>query len=129
MLRSGKFTYKAFVKQLATAAGLSVESDSAATYEDSSMTFDGIVAGSSANLRWVQDYVRRAYIRGKIDKAVANLEKGQLLVLGDQDNSMKLLAEKESESLIKWLTSFRSGNLLVESLAIPWRSAVSFMHT
>lgn len=128
LLRSGKFTYKAFVKQLATAAGLNVESDSAAIYGDSSMTFDGIVAGSSANLRWVQDYVRRAYIRGKIDKAVDNLEKGQLLVLGDQDNSMKLLAEKESESLIKWLTSFRSGNLLVESLAIPWRSAVSFMN-
>lgn len=128
LLRSGKFTYKAFVKQLATAAGLGGESDSAATYGDSSMTFDGIVAGSSANLRWVQDYVRRAYIRGKIDKAVDNLEKGQLLVLGDQDNSMKLLAERESESLIKWLTSFRSGNLLVESLAIPWRSAVSFMN-
>jgi hypothetical protein len=128
LLRSGKFTYKAFVKQLATAAGLGVESDSAATYGDSSMTFDGIVAGSSANLRWVQDYVRRAYIRGKIDKAVDNLEKGQLLVLGDQDNSMKLLAERESESLIKWLTSFRSGNLLVESLVIPWRSAVSFMN-
>jgi hypothetical protein len=125
LLRSGDFTYEAFVKQLSLVANIEHKIGAPRLFRDSSEDLDGIVGGESSNLHWVQDYVRRAFIRGRLAKCIENLQQGRLLILGSQDELMKSWAESESESLLKWLTAFRSRRLMVESLVIPWRTATS----
>ena len=125
LLKSGNFTYEAFVKQLSSIANIEQKIGTPSSFSDSSEDLDGIIGGESSNLRWVQDYVRRAFIKGRLSKCVENLEQGKLLVLGAQDELMKSWAESESECLLRWLTAFRSRHLMVESLVIPWRTATS----
>jgi len=125
LLRSGIFTYSAFVKQLSAVAKIECVPGTPTSFSDSSEEFNGIIGGESSNLRWVQDYVRRAFIKGRLKRATHSLEQGKLLVLGVQDEPMKTWAVSESQSLLQWLTAFQSKRLIVESLAIPWRTATS----
>ncbi len=125
LLTSENFTYEAFVKQLSSVANIEHKFGSPSLFRDSSEDLDWIIGGETSNLRWVQDYVRRAFIKGRMVKCIENLQQGRLLILGAQDEVMKSWAESESESLLKWLTAFRSRRLMVESLVIPWRTATS----
>ncbi len=125
LLRSGNFTYGAFVKQLSIVAGIEFKTGNPISFSDSSEDFDGVIGGQSSNLRWVQDYVRRAFIKGRLTKSINSLQQGKLLVLESEDEIMRTWAESESASLLQWLTAFQSNRLLVESLAIPWRTATS----
>jgi hypothetical protein len=125
LLKSGNFSYKAFVKQLSLIAKIRLENGSLPSFSDSSEDFDGIISGDSSNLRWVQDYVRRVFVRGQLNKSINSLKHGKLLILEAEDKAMKTWAESQSKSLLHWLTAFQSKRLMVESLAIPWRTATS----
>lgn len=126
LLTSGQFTYGAFVSKVARTVDLSGQTGGRSKVLDSSWEFDRVVQGSNDNLRWIQDYVRRAYLRRKIAEAIKSLESGRLLVLKPQDENWRVHAESEPKSVIAWLDSFRRKELIVESLAIPWRTATSF---
>ena len=126
LLTSGKFTYGAFVSQVQKTLDLTSNPAIPSKTSDSSEIFDLVVQGSDENLRWVQDYVRRAYLRRKINAAIKSLESGRLFALNPGDEEWRFTAESEPRSVIAWLDAFRSKDLIVESLAIPWRTATSF---
>jgi hypothetical protein len=126
LLRSGQFTYGAFVGRILETIGLTIQPNISRTISDSSEKLDLVAQGNSNSLRWVQDYVRRAYLSHKLDAAIRSLESGQLLALNSDDEKWNSVAENMPESVIAWLDSFRSHELIVESLAIPWRTATSF---
>lgn len=126
LLASGQFTYGAFVSKVAKTVGLTGHLGDNGKVSDSSSEFDSIVRGNNDNLGWVQDYVRRAYLRRKIGEAIRSLKSGRLLVLNPDDVKWRHLAESEPNGVIAWLDSFRKNELVVESLAIPWRTATSF---
>jgi hypothetical protein len=128
LLRSGQFTYHAFVSRIAATVGLAAQPSISTTASDSSENLDLIVQGNGSNLRWIQDYVRRAYLGRKLKLAIESLESGHLLTLNSDDEKWQSVAEDMPESVIAWLDSFRSNELIVESLAIPWRTATSFTH-
>jgi hypothetical protein len=60
-----------------------------------------------------------------LNKSINSLKHGKLLILEAEDKAMKTWAESQSKSLLLWLTAFQSKRLMVESLAIPWRTATS----
>ena len=126
LLTSGKFTYGAFVSQVEKMLGLVSNLANQSNATDSSEQFDFVVQGSDRNLRWVQDYVRRAYLCRKMNLAIESLKSGRLLALNPDDEKWRLTAESEPTSVIAWLDAFQSKDLIVESLAIPWRTATSF---
>ena len=126
LLKSGRFRYGAFVSRILKTVGVTIQPGISCTISDSSEKFDLVVQGNINNLRWVQDYVRRAYLGHKLDAAIGSLVSGRLLALNSDDEKWKSVAENVPESVIAWLDSFRSHELIVESLAIPWRTATSF---
>lgn len=126
LLKSGQFTYSAFVSFFAETVGLTSQPGTPSKVSDSSERFDLDIHGVGSNLRWIQDYVRRSYLRRKLGAAIRSLESGHLLALTSEDEKWRSVAESQPESVVAWLGSFRSRELIVESLAIPWRTATSF---
>jgi hypothetical protein len=94
---------------------------------DSSSSFDGEFGQKSESIHWVQDYVRRAFLKRKIKQSLNSLHEGKLLILDSKDLDWSDLSELDCRSLITWLESFQNGDLIIESYELPWRTMSSLV--
>jgi hypothetical protein len=95
---------------------------------DSSSSFDGEFGQKSRSIHWVQDYVRRAFLKRKIKQSLRSLYDGKLLILDSKDLDWSDLSELDCRSLITWLESFQNGDLIIESYELPWRTMSSLVN-
>jgi len=126
LLESGKYTYKHFLSRLAKDVGIE-QTNIATIVTDSSIQLDAAIGHHGSALEWLQSYISRAVARGDLDKVERGLESGQLFPLNKNDLAYRAHAEENWDSALSWIRHFRAGDLMVESIAIPWRTASSFL--
>lgn len=126
LIDSGRFTYRRFLSQVAQDVGLST-TRSIAQVSDSSCELDAAIGDDGVALRWVQSYLAGAFADGELSKVEKSLVSGKFLALDESDKEWAFHAESNIESLLRWVEALRSKRLMVESVAIPWRSASSFL--
>lgn len=126
LIGSGNFTYGRFLEQLADDMGIT-KARSGPHVRDSSSELDAATGNHGVALRWVQSYLARALANGNLRRVESSLAAGRLLVLNECDREWASHAESNRESLLQWVEALRSKRLLVESVAIPWRSVSSFL--
>ena len=126
LLASKKFTYESFLQQLAKNIGLT-ETNSQPLVTDSSSELDAAIGLNGEALLWLQAYLGEAIARGSLRQVERALIAGNFMAFADTDEFWATHVDENRESLLAWVDAFRSGRLIVESIAIPWRSASSFL--
>lgn len=125
LIESGEFSYRKFIKSLLAEVGVQKEAHVAVVADTSSSLDPAIGQGGSA-LNWLQGYLGRAIGTGSLKRISSQLSRGVFTALTTPDAEWADHALSHRESLIAWIEGFRSGELIVESIAIPWRSATSY---
>lgn len=125
LLSSNKFTYRKFLRELASDLGITC-TDSETRVMDSSHVLESAVGPQGQYLSQLQSYL------------ISCLAKGYLTNLNHQIDSRlfsRFVSQSENwaehiadcpESLLRWIDEFREGHLILESLVVPWRTASSF---
>ena len=75
----------------------------------------------------MQSYLARATASASLRKVEKFLSSGKFLPLNEEDKKWNLHVEANRGSLLLWVESLRSRKLIVESIAIPWRSVSSYL--
>jgi hypothetical protein len=127
LLFSRKFTYASFVEKFRKEIKLEPGPIGAFVWSDSSESFDGVSGNSAEGLKWVQDYLVRAYLRKRLDEAINNIKDGKLLILDDVDVKWVDNAVLHKESLLLWLEAFSTRRFPLESFVLPWRTMTSLI--
>jgi len=126
LIHSGNFTYKRFLQRVAEDVGLTT-TGSAPQVSDSSSELDAAIGDDGVALRWVQSYLARAFARGALPRVEKFLDTGRFLTLDQSDKEWASHVETNLQSLLLWVEALRSKRLLVESVAVPWRSVSSYL--
>jgi len=126
LIDSGDFTYTRFLDQLADDVGI-LTTNSVPQVRDSSSALDAAIGDNGVALSWLQSYLARAFANGELRRVEKSLNSGRFLTLDESDKAWASHAETNTESLLQWVEALRSKRLLVESVAIPWRSVSSFL--
>jgi hypothetical protein len=127
LLRSNAHSYSSFVELFSNVVEIGKGASAFQPFRDSSSSFDGEFGQKSGSIHWVQDYVRRAFLKRKIKQSLDSLREGKLLILDSKDMGWSDLSEVDCRSLITWLESFQNGDLLIESFELPWRTMSSLV--
>jgi hypothetical protein len=125
LLKSNKYTYKRFVERVANDVGLLTGRTPRVT--DSSTELDDAIGMHGEALPWLQSYLARAITSRSLREAERYLSSGRFLVLNDSDKQWHSHIEINRHSVLRWIESIRSKQLIVESVAIPWRSVTSYL--
>lgn len=128
LIYSGNYTYKRFLQRVADEVGLTT-TISAPQVSDSSSELDAAIGDNGLALCWVQSYLARAFANGALRRVEKSLNSGKFLALHESDNEWASHAESSLQSLLLWVEALRSKRLIVESVAIPWRSASSYLRS
>jgi len=126
LIRSGSYTYKSFLQRVADDVGL-ITTMSVPQVSDSSSELDAAIGANGVALRCVQLYLARAFASGALRRVEKSLNSGKFLVLHESDKEWATHAETNLQSLLLWVEALRSKRLIVESVAIPWRSVSSYL--
>ena len=127
LLRSNAHSYSSFVEMFSNVVQIGKGASASEPLRDSSTLFDGEFGQKIGSVYWIQDYVRRAFLKRKIKQALYSLHEGRLLILDSKDLDWSDLSEVDCRSLITWLEAFQSNDLLIESYEIPWRTMSSLI--
>jgi hypothetical protein len=127
LLRSNAHSYSSFVELFSNVVQIGNGGPASQPLHDSSSSFDGEFGQKSESIYWVQDYVRRAFLKRKIKPSLNSLHEGKLLILDSKDLDWSDLSELDCRSLITWLESFQNGDLIIESYELPWRTMSSLV--
>jgi len=127
LLRSNAHSYSSFVELFSNVVQIGKGGPASQPLHDSSSSFDGEFGQKSESIYWVQDYVRRAFLKRKIKQSLNSLHEGKLLILDSKDLDWSDLNELDCRSLITWLESFQNGDLIIESYELPWRTMSSLV--
>jgi hypothetical protein len=127
LIRSGNYTYQGFFERVAADVGLTTGKSPQVT--DSSAELDDAIGINGEALPWLQSYLARAIASRSLREAEGHLSSGRFLVLNDSDKQWHSHIEANRHSVLRWIESIRSKQLIVESVAIPWRSVTSYVRT
>jgi hypothetical protein len=127
LIRSGNYTYQGFFERVAADVGLTTGKSPQVT--DSSAELDDAIGINGEALPWLQSYLARAIASRSLREAERHLSSGRFLVLNDSDKLRHSHIEANRHSVLRWIESIRSKQLIVESVAIPWRSVTSYVRT
>lgn len=127
LLSSGKFSYASFVEGFRKEINLESGPTGVFGWSDSSDGFDGVSGQTGDALRWVQDYVVRAYLQKRITEAINSLSDGNLLILDSSDVKWADHAVAQRSSMILWLEAFLAPHFPIESFVFPWRTLTSLV--
>ena len=125
LIGSGNYTYKGFFERVAADVGLMTRCTPRVT--DSSAELDDAIGVNGKALPWLQSYLARAIASRSLREAERHLSSGRFLVLNDSDKQWHSHIEANRHSVLRWIESIRSKQLIVESIAIPWRSVSSYL--
>ena len=81
LLRSNVYSYRSFVEKFRNIVQIESEVSEVQALHDSSCVFDSEFGQKPGSIYWIQDYVRRAFLKRKIRQAVVSLHEGKLLIL------------------------------------------------
>jgi len=126
LLETERFTYAKFLAQVALETGIE-QTNEKTIISDSSADLDVVVGNSSLILPWLQSYLSRAILRGVLKRVERELKAGRFMKLNDSDSDYSDHVETNRDKILKWIDGFQSGDLIIESLVVPWRTASSFM--
>ena len=124
-IRSGNYTYKGFFERIAADVGLTTGKSPHVI--DGSSGLDGAVGINGESLWWVQSYLARTTASASLRKVEKFLSAGKFLPLNEGDKKWNIHVEANRDSLLLWVESLRNKKLLIESIAIPCRSASSYL--
>lgn len=125
LIKSGNYTYRRFFERVADDVGLLTRCTPQVT--DSSAELDDAIGINGEALPWLQSYLARAIASRSLREAERHLSSGRFLVLNDSDKQWHSHIEANRHSVLRWIESIRSKQLIVESVAIPWRSVTSYL--
>lgn len=100
---------------------------SAPQVSDSSSELDAAIGDNGVALHWIQLYLARAFANGALRRVERSLNSGKFLAIHESDKEWFTHAETNLQSLLLWVEALRSKCLIVESVAIPWRSVSSYL--
>ncbi len=126
LIETERFTYASFLARVALETGIQ-QSDEGTVINDSSADLDVAVGNSNQVLPWLQSYLSRAISRGILKRVERELKAGRFLQLTDSDSDYSDHVDANREKILSWIDAFRGGDLMIESLVVPWRTASSFM--
>ena len=125
LIGSKNYTYRSFFERVAADVGLTIGNSPQVI--DSSSGLDDAVGTNGESLWWVQSYLARATASASLRKVEKVLSSGKFLPLNEGDKKWNTHVEANRNSLLLWVESLRSKKLIVESIAIPWRSVSSYL--
>jgi len=122
LLGNPKNTYKSLVERVLIAGSAQDSSSEFSHFSDSSNDL-GLTVSDDDTLKWIQSYVARTFVKRKTAQATRFLSSGSFLKLDESDTAMAEWAERNADTLIRWMEAFESRQLIVESLMVPWTIA------
>jgi hypothetical protein len=126
LVQSGSYSYRSFIQGLLRELNIR-EGSEPPIVKDSSFSLDAATGVDGIALEWLQDYLARAIRSGALRRIGRLLADGTFTPLNEVDHAWKSHALTHRESLLTWIDGVRSGRLIVESVAVPWRSASSYL--
>ena len=126
LVQSGNYSYRTFIQGLLREINIQ-EGSEQPTVKDSSISLDAATGVDGTALEWLQDYLARAIRSGALKRIRRMVADGTFTPLDEVDHAWKSHALTHRESLLAWIDGIRSGSLIVESVAVPWRSASSYL--
>jgi len=123
LLFSGDHTYESLVHRILDCVGIKAEKGLVVENSDSSDSLFPLSVNAH-EATWIKSYVARSFVSRGLKQVENALKKRNFLELDQEDDQWHVWAVENADVIIQWIHAFSSKKLIVESLVLPWKSAL-----